>query len=129
MNKDKQIEEMAKDLQKHSFFYNGGCLMNYSTTAKLLYNAGYRKASEVAREIFEEIEEVLMLDLRCDNYFLEMQSLSIYRTMAALKIKHTGVDFSDRLNAIRRRAELLDRSLKKSLYEKREKWNLNEMKL
>ena len=46
MSKEKQIEEMAKDLAKHSFFYNGGCLMNYSNTAKLLYEAGYRKQSE-----------------------------------------------------------------------------------
>lgn len=40
------IEEMAKDLAKNAFFYNGGCMMNYSHTAKLLYNAGYRKQSE-----------------------------------------------------------------------------------
>lgn len=41
-----QIEEMARDLANHSFFYNGGCMMNYSLTAKLLYNAGYRKQKE-----------------------------------------------------------------------------------
>ena len=46
MSRDNQIEKMAKDLAKHSFFYNGGCLMNYSNTAKLLYEAGYRKQSE-----------------------------------------------------------------------------------
>lgn len=62
MTNEKQIEEMAKDLAKHSFFYNGGCMMNYSLTAKLLYNAGYRKASDVAREIFAEIDKIL------DNY-------------------------------------------------------------
>lgn len=56
--KQKQIEEIAKDLAKHSFFYNGGCLMNYSHTAKLLYESGYRKQKEVAREIFEEIEKL-----------------------------------------------------------------------
>lgn len=61
MSKEKQIEEMAKDLAKNAFFYNGGCLMNYSNTAKLLYNAGYRKAEEIAREIFEEIENALDL--------------------------------------------------------------------
>ena len=59
MNRDKQIEEMAKDLSKHSFFYNGGCLMNYSLTAKLLYEAGYRKASEVAREIIADFREMI----------------------------------------------------------------------
>lgn len=57
MTKDKQIEEMAKDLADHSFFYNGGCLMNYSRTAKLLYEAGYRKAYEVEREISEAFRD------------------------------------------------------------------------
>lgn len=47
---NKQIEEMAKDLSKHSFFYNGGCLMNYSITAKLLYEAGYRKPEWISVE-------------------------------------------------------------------------------
>ena len=46
MRKEKQIEEIAKDLAEKAFFYNGGCMMNYSHTAKLLYNAGYRKQSE-----------------------------------------------------------------------------------
>ena len=46
MSKEKQIEEIAKDLAKHSFFYNGGCLMNYHHTAKLLYEADYRKQRE-----------------------------------------------------------------------------------
>lgn len=41
-----QIEEMAKDLARNAFYYNGGCLMNYSNTAKLLYDAGYRKQRE-----------------------------------------------------------------------------------
>ena len=60
MNVEKQIEEMARVIK---------CDANTSlecpeTTcgvcrAKRLYNAGYRKASDVAREIFEEIEGVL----------------------------------------------------------------------
>lgn len=53
---EKQIEEMAKDLAKHSVFYNGGCLMNYSNTAKLLYNAGYRKQETVIKEFAERLK-------------------------------------------------------------------------
>ena len=51
MSREKQIEEMAEDLAKHSFFYNGGCCMNYSNTAKLLYEAGYRKQSKNTIEL------------------------------------------------------------------------------
>lgn len=55
MDREKQIEEMTSDLVKYSFFYNGNCLMNYSKTAKFLYQAGYCKQSDVVREIFGEI--------------------------------------------------------------------------
>ena len=57
MNRDKQIEEMATTISNH--------LDGFMTEADIdilaatLYNAGYRKASDVAREIFEEIEENL----------------------------------------------------------------------
>lgn len=62
MSKEKQIEEMAKDLAKHSFFYNGGCLMNYSNTAKLLYNAGYRKQSEGE---WIDVEDTFLYRYKC----------------------------------------------------------------
>ncbi len=68
--RDKQIEEMAK----HCFFFEGGhCCTDIHIskmcegeskdcglyqTLENLHNAGYRKASEVAREIFEEIEKL-----------------------------------------------------------------------
>ena len=65
MVSDKQIEEMAK----YCCFpcemeHNGKCIENNdpckcyiaNETAKALYNAGYRKASDVAMEIFEEIK-------------------------------------------------------------------------
>lgn len=51
MSRDKQIEEMAKDL--HSAYAINK--LYTEDVANYLYNAGYRKASEVAREIFEEI--------------------------------------------------------------------------
>lgn len=55
--KEKQIEEMACDM---------GCLLGCNESrdcseifARNIYNAGYRKVSEVAREIFEEIDKAI----------------------------------------------------------------------
>ncbi len=69
-NRDKHIEEMAKDILKCGCV--GTCLeCEYATLAEDdcacidvkiaegLYNAGYRKASDVAEEIFVEIENIL----------------------------------------------------------------------
>ena len=61
---NKQIEEMAKT--SCLCYANGICECDEKPcdlecgepkVMERLYNAGYRKASEVAREIFEEIEE------------------------------------------------------------------------
>ena len=59
MNRDKQIEEMAKDFCALSLpceechLYKNRChAKKYATRA---YNAGYRKTSDVVREIFEEL--------------------------------------------------------------------------
>ena len=49
--KEKQIEEMAKIIDD-----NHGFIVSSVETAEALYNAGYRKASDTAREIFEEIK-------------------------------------------------------------------------
>lgn len=79
MSTDKQIEEMAKVLNEccNNYDENGNLLGNkcwgcaywcdtnhiccsYNTKeATALYNAGYRKASDVAEEIFAEIEREL----------------------------------------------------------------------
>ena len=67
MSRDKQIEEMAKVISKKQ---QGGwrfVIDDYTTDvgneelAEYLYNAGYRKASEVAREIFEQIDDTMEL--------------------------------------------------------------------
>ena len=84
----KQIEEMAKDLSKHSFFYNGGCLMNYSNTAKLLYEAGYRKASDVAREIFAEIERIAMSKIDTDLSIAALTDTYYIEAIDELKKKY-----------------------------------------
>lgn len=51
MSIDKQIDEMAKIIDD-----NHGFIVSSVETAEALYNIGYRKSSEVAREIFAEIE-------------------------------------------------------------------------
>ena len=54
--KEKQIEEMANDLRALDCLqHNPNYSIEYQR-AMGLYALGYRKASEVAREIFEEIE-------------------------------------------------------------------------
>lgn len=60
MSRDKQFTEIANDLNMHCCSLAeqfcgemscNACISNW------LYTAGYRKASDVAREIFEEIEK------------------------------------------------------------------------
>ena len=68
MSRDKQIEEMAKDfdtvIQRRCFHKScNECEFNRYDTCKaleattLINDYGYRKASEVAREIIKEIEK------------------------------------------------------------------------
>ena len=61
MSREKQIEEMAEDLMAcHTEFYNNAEIYtDYDETAKEMYAKGYRKQSEVAREIFEEIGDIV----------------------------------------------------------------------
>ena len=64
LNKEKQIEEMAESIEQARIKATDTTnSMNYGFGgwyAKELYAKGYRKASEVAREIFEEIEKMLL---------------------------------------------------------------------
>lgn len=69
MTKDKQIAEMAvmgcrRNPQAHEAEECLGCefkkgMCDIYKLAKILHEKGYRKASDVAREIFEEIEKLL----------------------------------------------------------------------
>ena len=67
MSRNKQIEEMAKVLCEDCAKDVAPCVLNRTgrrcdavmEQAEALYNAGYRKASEVAEEIFGEIEELI----------------------------------------------------------------------
>ncbi len=67
MSRDKQIKEMAKILCRD--YSMGECMVDSfdcleghcskRERIEALYNAGYRKASDVAEEIFAEIEKAL----------------------------------------------------------------------
>ena len=68
MSKEKQIEEMARDICEHynsdGTCYHDGKPCDFKcegfTDAQYLYEKGYRKASDVAEEIFAEIEEYML---------------------------------------------------------------------
>lgn len=75
LDKNEQIEEMAKAM-------HDGCAIVNATNqcrgkdcldcgAVTLYEKGFRKASEVVREIFEEIEKMLL-----DNHIESFKNLN-----------------------------------------------------
>ena len=76
--KEKQIEEMAKDLENHT------CMSQFQAeiASKMLYAKGYRKASEVAEEIIDRIDEWFMY---CEKYSGNI----IKSKLAELKKKYT----------------------------------------
>ena len=88
---DKQIEEMAKLLCGAT---NGcdDCMFNKVNCyehkdAEELYNAGYRKQSEVAEEIFAEIDRFIHKVLNDEHYIMGDMCWDV----AELKKKYTEV--------------------------------------
>lgn len=57
-NEEKQIEELAEDI-KEILVRNFDKTNLYHWVTKDLYTKGYRKASDVAKEIFAEIEQAI----------------------------------------------------------------------
>ena len=93
MDKEKQIEEMAKDFCPQNLnmpceechLYKNRChAKKYATRA---YNAGYRKASEVAREIFEEFGKYIS-----PHKIGAFNCIYINDVIYELKKKYTEVD-------------------------------------
>ncbi len=90
MERDKQIEEMAKDLchtntceiKKIGIPCNHRCKAHIY--AKRAIDKGYRKASEVAEEIFLAVDETI--DLICAMTGLD---IAIFGKYAELKKKYT----------------------------------------
>lgn len=113
MNREKQIEEMARiTCSLHRGYLDNTCGGNsecdfnchHYNRCEALYNAGYRKQSEVAAEIFAEIDEMFRKDLQRYNDAIEptdgeeikrifnshIISAETYRgTIAELKKKYT----------------------------------------
>jgi hypothetical protein len=87
MNKEKQVEEMAKILidykNKNHIMASAVILADY---AEELYTAGYRKQSEVARDIFEEIDSLFERFYNDPSY----SSGELGYDIAELKKKYTG---------------------------------------
>ena len=88
MNKEKQIEEIKNclcDVLEFNYSDESGVTkVDAKTTAEGLYNAGYRKASDVVREIFDEIE--LKAPFFCEN---QIAYEHFYEELAELKKKYT----------------------------------------
>lgn len=71
MSKEKQIEEMAKVIARRSTAFrnqNVAFMTTATKTAESLYNADYRKATDVAEEIFKEIEKLRLKEIhKCET--------------------------------------------------------------
>ena len=91
MNRDKQIEEMAETM---CAFYGTEmcyecrycCDCHINKEAERIYNAGYRKASELAKEIFEEIEKLIVRRMIPDVTLIDDRLIT---DIAELKKKYT----------------------------------------
>ena len=84
----KQIEEMARAMcpfSKNTLCRECSDECFYKDYAERAYNAGYRKTSEVAREIFEEIDD---LDIQLNNGDLDIKYFG--SAIAELKKKYTA---------------------------------------
>ena len=82
MDKEKQIEEMTE-----AIFHNCNCGLFFSEAEKIarfvIEEQGYRKQSEVAKEIFEEIEKLKYTKYDWNDY-VEWDAI------AELKKKYIG---------------------------------------
>jgi hypothetical protein len=85
MDSEKQIEEMARIIAKANG--NEQNVAYYRPDATDLYSAGYCKASEVAREFIEAVDEAF--NLVCEMTGLEMTFIGKY---AELIKKYIGED-------------------------------------
>lgn len=97
MSRDKHIEEMANYIDRSHWKITQdftGCHINSDEIAQYLYNADYRKSTDLVEEIFAEIEKMLLdnhighykttIDTWCYNFNNEIIS-----EIAELKKKYT----------------------------------------
>lgn len=96
MSRDKQISEMACDMctviKNCNDPYNPIKTCEAYKCAKIAYEKGYRKASEVAREIFEEIEKTAMSKIDTDLSIAVLNDTYYIEAIDELKKKYIGKD-------------------------------------
>lgn len=83
--KEKQIEEMAKTIYEQDLSYDTYYQTHCERLATDLYNAGYRKSTDLAEEIFAEIEEMVITEKSNDGCALYLDKVEL----AELKKKYT----------------------------------------
>ena len=97
MDRAKEIEEIAKIIARRSMAFrnpNVAFMTTARKTADSIYNADYRKQSEIVKEIFEEIERILSSNYCCclpqgitEHY--EYYEGDVAKDIAELKKKYT----------------------------------------
>ena len=87
---DIELDKLAKDLcAKYSPNCRGCPDCVAKDDAKALIDKGYRKATEVAREIFEEIDTLLQLGRRYNMMQGDYYTFELRQSIAELKKKYT----------------------------------------
>ena len=90
MNREQQINEMAKVIDKSPWKLDQdftGCHINSFEIAESLYNADYRKQSEVASDIFTDI--CAILESHRISHFDNIFDDKLMDDIAELKKKYT----------------------------------------
>ena len=68
MSREEQIVEMAKVMvDENNKEVTNALSTLFASSAEVLYNAGYRKASEVAEEIFAELDTFAITKVICNG--------------------------------------------------------------
>lgn len=99
MSREKQIEEMAEIITSADPYVNckgqpcSTCecqdIVHNCYSAKAIYNAGYRKSTDLAEEIFAEIDEAML-----DHASGYIDDHWLYVRIAELKKKYIGGDIN-----------------------------------
>lgn len=97
MGREKEIEEIAKIIARRSAAFrnpNVAFMTTARKTADSIYSAGYRKQSEIAKEIFEEIEKLVSTNKKtvgCATYEETIFYIEDFiEDLAELKKKYAG---------------------------------------
>ena len=88
MSKEKQTDEITKIIARRSVGFrnpNVAFMTTARKTADSIYNAGYRKQSEIVKEIFDDIENKLL------NHVGDYHGC-YHKTFDELKMKYTDCE-------------------------------------